>query len=103
MDNRYIPTFNCEYWLQSLSDENHFEGEDKSQHNLEYDHDAFLGKEEAKSFDELSPDESRRRLGLVNKFLSKVSNYLLLKIISLLWSRPMVLDAGTVYLCYSFG
>lgn len=57
---------NCKCWLQTLSDESHFEGEDNSEHNIEYDHDAFLGKEEAKSFDQLSPDESRLRLGLVN-------------------------------------
>lgn len=35
-----------------------------SQHNPEYDHEAFLG-EEAKSFEQLSPEESTRRLGLI--------------------------------------
>ena len=44
---------------QKLSDEEHFaEGED---HNPDYDHEAFLG-DEAKEFDELSPEESKERL-----------------------------------------
>lgn len=30
---------------------------------FQYDHEAFLGKEEARSFDQLSPEESRERLG----------------------------------------
>ena len=47
---------------KDLSDEHHFEGKE---HNLQYDHEAFLGKEEAKEFDKLSPEESKRRLGLV--------------------------------------
>lgn len=43
-----------------LSDSKHFEGEE---HNPQYDHEAFLGKDEAKTFDQLSPEESQRRLG----------------------------------------
>ncbi|XP_066926347.1 calumenin-like [Clytia hemisphaerica] len=43
-----------------LTDEKHFEGEE---HNPEYDHEAFLGKEEAREFEELSPEESKERLG----------------------------------------
>lgn len=31
--------------------------------NFDYDHDAFLGAEEAKSFDQLTPEESKERLG----------------------------------------
>ena len=42
-----------------LSDLEHG-GEDD--HNKEYDHEAFLGKEEAHKFDELSPEESKKRL-----------------------------------------
>jgi len=34
-------------------------------HNADYDHEAFLGKEAADEFDELSPDESRKKLALV--------------------------------------
>ncbi|XP_003728895.1 calumenin isoform X2 [Strongylocentrotus purpuratus] len=45
-----------------LSDEEHFEG---NEHNPEYDHDAFLGHEDAKTFDNLSPEESRERLGKI--------------------------------------
>lgn len=44
---------------RELSDKEHFENE---HHNPEYDHEAFLG-EEAKTFDQLSPEESKRRLG----------------------------------------
>ena len=42
-----------------LSDEKHFEGEE---HNVEYDHEAFLGKDK-KTFDQLSTEESVERLG----------------------------------------
>lgn len=44
---------------RELSDKEHFESE---QHNAQYDHEAFLG-EEAKTFDQLPPEESKRRLG----------------------------------------
>lgn len=44
---------------RDLSDKEHFENE---KHNPEYDHEAFLG-EEAKTFDQLPPEESKRRLG----------------------------------------
>jgi len=40
----------------------HFEG---GEHNTQYDHEAFLGADEAKKFDELTPEESKRRLGLI--------------------------------------
>lgn len=43
-----------------LSDAKHYDGEE---HNAQYDHEAFLGKEEAKTFDQLTPEESQRRLG----------------------------------------
>ena len=33
------------------------------EHSPQFDHEAFLGKEEAKRFDKLSPQEARRRLG----------------------------------------
>lgn len=46
---------------RELSDKEHYENE---HHNTQYDHEAFLG-EEAKTFDQLSPEESRRRLGYV--------------------------------------
>lgn len=44
---------------RELSDKDHYE---KEHHNTQYDHEAFLG-EEAKTFDQLPPEESRRRLG----------------------------------------
>ncbi|EDW79487.1 uncharacterized protein Dwil_GK20385 [Drosophila willistoni] len=40
----------------------HFEG---GEHNAQFDHDAFLGADEAKKFDELTPEESKRRLGVI--------------------------------------
>jgi len=47
---------------KKLSDEEHYD--DDEEHNADYDHEAFLG-DEAKEFDELSPDESKERLGLI--------------------------------------
>ena len=31
-------------------------------HNPEYDHEAFLGREESRTFDQLSPEESKEKL-----------------------------------------
>lgn len=46
-----------------LSDEeNHFSDEVR---NKDFDHQAFLGKDDAKEFDELTPDESKRRLAIL--------------------------------------
>lgn len=47
--------------IKPLSDEIHYGGD--SEHNPEFDHEAFLGEEEARHFDELSPEESKFRLG----------------------------------------
>ncbi|XP_068448857.1 calumenin-A-like [Clinocottus analis] len=33
--------------------------------NHDYDHEAFLGPDQAKAFDQLAPEESRRRLGII--------------------------------------
>lgn len=46
-----------------LSEKEHF-GSDEL-HNADYDHDAFLGRDEAQTFDELSPEESKQRLGII--------------------------------------
>ncbi|XP_071954799.1 calumenin-B-like isoform X2 [Antedon mediterranea] len=43
-----------------LSHADHFHGDG---HNADYDHDAFLGEEEARTFQDLSPEESKARLG----------------------------------------
>lgn len=48
--------------MQKLSDKEHGEGDT---HNPDYDHDAFLGPDDAKEFDELSPEESKERLGKI--------------------------------------
>ncbi|CAG0879967.1 unnamed protein product [Darwinula stevensoni] len=50
---------------KTLSDQDHFKAGD---HNVDYDHDAFLGHDEAREFEDLSPEESKKRLGdLVEK------------------------------------
>ena len=41
-----------------LSDRDH-----DDQENFDYDHEAFLGQDEAKTFDQLTPEESKERLG----------------------------------------
>lgn len=43
-----------------LSHAQHFQNDE---HNPQYDHEAFLGEDQAKTFDQLPPEESRRRLG----------------------------------------
>ena len=45
--------------VQGLSDLEH---EEDGEHNADYDHDAFLGHEDKKTFDQLSPEESKERL-----------------------------------------
>ena len=47
---------------RDLSEEEHYQG-DGHNHNAQYDHEAFLGKEQAERFDQLSPAEAKRRLG----------------------------------------
>ncbi|XP_046450335.1 calumenin-B-like [Daphnia pulex] len=46
---------------EPLSSHKHYENEE---HNADYDHEAFLG-DEAKTFDQLSPEESKERLGKI--------------------------------------
>jgi len=46
---------------RDLSEEEHYS--DGHEHNTQYDHEAFLGKEEAKNFDQLSKEDAKRRLG----------------------------------------
>ncbi|GBP79596.1 Calumenin [Eumeta japonica] len=48
--------------IDHLSDVEHFKNE---HHNKQYDHDAFLGEDQAKAFDQLPPEESKRRLGII--------------------------------------
>lgn len=43
-----------------LSDEEHYLNDE---HNPDYDHEAFLGEDEARTFDQLTPEESKERLG----------------------------------------
>lgn len=48
----------------TLSDKKHF---DADNHNADYYHGAFLG-EEAKTFDQLTPEESNEPLGVFELF-----------------------------------
>ena len=47
---------------------------DKEPGSKDYDHDAFIGSEEAKAFDQLPPDESRRRLGVIAEKIDEDKN-----------------------------
>ena len=51
---------------QQLSDKDHYadlNNDTKFEHNVDYDHDAFLGKEEAEKFKRMSAEESKEKLG----------------------------------------
>jgi len=52
---------------KDLSEQQHFEDE---VHNPEYDHEAFLG-EEARTFEDLSPEESKEKLGIIYDKIDK--------------------------------
>ena len=47
----------------TLSNEEHFAKDGDYAHNPEFDHEAFLGKDDAKTFDELTPYQSKVKLG----------------------------------------
>nr|UTK45815.1 calumenin-like protein [Crepidula fornicata] len=53
---------------KSLSD---FDHDDNGEHNADYDHDAFLGHEDKKTFDQLSPEESKERLAIIIRKIDK--------------------------------
>lgn len=51
---------------KKLSDQDHYvdsNNDQKMEHNVDYDHEAFLGKDEADKFKQLSVEESKERLG----------------------------------------
>lgn len=48
---------------EKLSDAQHFDGD--GHHDHRYDQEAFLGKDMAEEFAKLTPEESRRRLGII--------------------------------------
>ena len=57
--------------MKKLSDKEHYtdlDNDNKFEHNSDYDHEAFLGKDEADSFKTLTPEESKLRLGYNYKF-----------------------------------
>ncbi|XP_006815661.1 calumenin-like isoform X2 [Saccoglossus kowalevskii] len=53
---------------EKLSDKDHYDGD---LHNPDYDHEAFLGQDGASEFDELSPEESKTRLGQIYDKIDK--------------------------------
>ncbi|XP_053142763.1 reticulocalbin-1 isoform X2 [Hemicordylus capensis] len=58
-----VPTFRKERGVHpdpELSNQQHEDNQ-----SFQYDHEAFLGKEEAKTFDQLTPEESKEKLGLI--------------------------------------
>ncbi len=57
-----VCTFIDNRGAKELSEEEHYNGEEYK-HNAQYDHEAFLGKEEAQTFDQLPHEEAKRRLG----------------------------------------
>ena len=46
--------------LQPLSEEMHFRDDE---HNSDYDHEAFLGKDQVKEFEQMEPNNSKEQLG----------------------------------------
>ena len=59
---------------KKLSDLEHEDND--GHHNPEFDHEAFLGKEDAQKFDSLSPEESKRRLGFAEQISETAIIYL---------------------------
>lgn len=50
---------------KKLSEKEHYAGDADDVHDYDYDHEAFLGADEAREFDALPPEESRARLGKI--------------------------------------
>lgn len=63
---------------EDLSKEEHWKntGDGENEHNLEYDHEAFLGKDGAKDFDGLSDEQGKSMLGLIFHKIDKDGNNL---------------------------
>lgn len=57
---------------QPLSDEEHYV--DEGEHSRNYDHEAFLGKDDVKTFDELTPEDSKIRLQIIYDKIDKDQN-----------------------------
>ena len=45
-----------------VPEEDHYADGEGHEHNAEYDHEAFLGKNQAEIYNKLSPDEAKQRL-----------------------------------------
>lgn len=83
------------YEDHKISDEKHYQS--KLHHNTDYDHDAFLGKGHGQDFDNLEPEEAKRRLEVMIK--SKVRNTLSFWSMCLMYfDYDSLLNTG---LCYS--
>lgn len=55
-----IPKADEHHNIDHLAHTNHLQNPN---HDIKYDHEQFLGEDQAKTFDQLQPEESRRRLG----------------------------------------
>ena len=56
---------------RDLSGKEHYH-EDGAEHDADYDHEAFLGADEAEEFDHLTPEESQERLAAIVDRIDKV-------------------------------
>lgn len=69
-----VPKDNSRIVNRVLSEETHF---DADGHHKDFDHEAFLGENNAKTFDQLSPEESRKRLGdIVDKINTNKDDFI---------------------------
>lgn len=58
-----VPTFRKERGVHPDPELSNQQQQHEDNQSFQYDHEAFLGKEDAKTFDQLTPEESKERLG----------------------------------------
>jgi len=59
-----LTRIDAEHHSDPLSDKDHMK-KDGSEHNAKYDHEAFLGKDTAAEYDDMSPEKSKEKLGML--------------------------------------
>ncbi|XP_002162407.1 calumenin-A [Hydra vulgaris] len=73
----HVPIFILSFFIAVFGHEDHKHGISESEHyqkgghNINYDHDAFLGKSHGHDFDTLEPSEAKRRLKIMIKEVDK--------------------------------
>lgn len=60
-----VPTFRKERGVHPDPELSNQQQQHEDNQSFQYDHEAFLGKEDAKTFDQLTPEESKERLGKI--------------------------------------